>query len=286
MGSARRIGLGVAAVVAGIALTLPGSAAGGVTFGSDLEDDVLPGALLVSEVTVLQRQIDQDDAAPGGLRAPSNGVITGWRVKKGPTPATLALRVVRGNTSVYQGQPTVFPTPAGTFRFEARARVRAGDAIGIDQLTGAEVQMLSLGGALVAWSPLLGPTETRASNLQDAIQLLLNADLEPDCDNDGFGDETQDQSIESCNPPDTQAPSVEITKGAPNKLRKSKVKFKFTSDDPTATFECKADRKPYKPCSSPKKLKRLDEGKHKFKVRATDPAGNVGAPVRDRFRVV
>ena len=29
---------------------------------------------------------------------------------------------------------------------------------------------------------------------------------------------------------------------------------------------CKVDKKPYKPCTSPKKVKRLDDGKHKFKV--------------------
>ena len=74
-------------------------------------------------------------------------------------------------------------------------------------------------------------------------------------------------------PPDTDPPETEITNGAPNKLDKSKVKFKFTADEPNVTFECKVDKKPYKPCSSPKKVKRLDDGKHKFKVIATDEAG-------------
>ncbi len=42
--------------------------------------------------------------------------------------------------------------------------------------------------------------------------------------------------------------------------RKSKVKFKFTSDEAGSTFECKADKKAFKPCGSPKTVKRLDAG--------------------------
>jgi hypothetical protein len=87
--------------------------------------------------------------------------------------------------------------------------------------------------------------------------------------------------------PDTDPPETEITRGAPNKLDKHKVKFKFTSDEPGSTFECKIDRKPYKPCTSPRKVKRLDDGKHKFKVVATDEAGNTDpSAAKDKFKVV
>ena len=38
---------------------------------------------------------------------------------------------------------------------------------------------------------------------------------------------------------------------------------------------------------SPKKVKHLDEGKHKFKVRAVDGAGNVDpTAAKDKFKVV
>jgi hypothetical protein len=87
--------------------------------------------------------------------------------------------------------------------------------------------------------------------------------------------------------PDTDPPETEITKGAPNKTDKNKVKFKFTSSEPNSTFECKVDKKPYKPCTSPKKVKRLDDGKHKFKVIATDEAGNSDpSAAKDKFKVV
>jgi hypothetical protein len=46
-------------------------------------------------------------------------------------------------------------------------------------------------------------------------------------------------------------------------------------------------RRKSKPCSSPRKVKNLDEGKHKFKVRAVDAAGDVDpTPTKDKFKVV
>ena len=53
-----------------------------------------------------------------------------------------------------------------------------------------------------------------------------------------------------------------------------KAKLKFTSSEPGSTFSCKIDRKRLKSCSSPQVYKRLRRGKHKFKVGATDSAGN------------
>jgi hypothetical protein len=74
---------------------------------------------------------------------------------------------------------------------------------------------------------------------------------------------------------DTTAPETTIDKGPKKKTRKRKAKFRFSSDDPTATFECKLDKKDFEPCTSPKKYKKLKRRKHKFRVRATDAAGNV-----------
>jgi virginiamycin B lyase len=86
--------------------------------------------------------------------------------------------------------------------------------------------------------------------------------------------------------PDTKPPKTKITKGAPKKTDKRKVNFKFKSSEPNSTFECKLDKKKFKPCESPKKVK-IDEGKHKFKVRAIDVARNVDpTPAKDKFRVV
>lgn len=81
-------------------------------------------------------------------------------------------------------------------------------------------------------------------------------------------------------------PPETTVKGPKGVIYKSKAKFRFSSDDPAATFECKLDRRPFKGCTSPKKVKNLDAGRHKFKVRSIDPAGNVDpTPAKFKFRV-
>lgn len=86
---------------------------------------------------------------------------------------------------------------------------------------------------------------------------------------------------------DTDPPQSRITKGPPNRTEKEKAKFKFRADEPGATFRCKIDGKRFRPCTSPRVYKKLDEKKHKFKVVATDAAGNVDpTPDTDRWRVL
>jgi hypothetical protein len=86
---------------------------------------------------------------------------------------------------------------------------------------------------------------------------------------------------------DSDPPETTITKRAPSKTDKTSVQFKFRSDEAGSTFECKLDKKPWKPCSSPTRIGHLHEGTHKFKVRATDPARNTDpSPAKDKFKVV
>ena len=95
-------------------------------------------------------------------------------------------------------------------------------------------------------------------------------------------------------PPDTDPPETAITKAPANKSGKPKAKYKFESDEPGSTFECmlkgkglKKSVKKFGDCDSPRKYKRLDDGKFKFQVRAIDAAGNVDpSPAKDKFKVV
>ena len=65
-----------------------------------------------------------------------------------------------------------------------------------------------------------------------------------------------------------------------------KAKFTFKSDEPGSSFECKFDKKPFAPCTSPRKLKKLKPKGHKFFVRAIDTVGNVdNTAARKRWRV-
>jgi len=82
-------------------------------------------------------------------------------------------------------------------------------------------------------------------------------------------------------------PETQIKAGPRGKIHVRTVKFRFGSDMPGSTFECKLDRKPFKPCVSPRRYKRLKPGKHVFKVRAIDKAGNVDpTPAKRRFTVL
>lgn len=82
---------------------------------------------------------------------------------------------------------------------------------------------------------------------------------------------------------DKTAPQTTILKA---RLRKRIAKFRFASSEAGSTFECKLDKKKFKPCRSPKKYRRLKPGKHVFQVRAVDAAGNRDkTPATRKFRV-
>ncbi len=83
---------------------------------------------------------------------------------------------------------------------------------------------------------------------------------------------------------DTKAPQTKITKRPENKTSKKRAKHKFEANEVGATFECRYDRRKWKSCESPKK-KKVDPGKHRFKVRAIDVGGNVDAkPAKDKWQ--
>jgi hypothetical protein len=131
------------------------------------------------------------------------------------------------------------------------------------------------------WKPPLGDGEARApfSTIDD--ELLVNADIEPDCDGDGLGDETQD-ALADCAPPDTT-----ITKGPKDRTKKRKATFEFSGTDARAVagFECSLDGASFTSCVSPLTLK-VKKGKHTFSVRAVDAAGNPdGSPATDDWKV-
>lgn len=86
---------------------------------------------------------------------------------------------------------------------------------------------------------------------------------------------------------DKTAPETTIVKGPKARSHKRTAKFKFVSSEANSTFKCKLDKKPFKPCRSPKKYKRLKPGKHVFQVKAIDAAGNADkTPAKRRFRVL
>jgi hypothetical protein len=88
-------------------------------------------------------------------------------------------------------------------------------------------------------------------------------------------------------PKDATAPQTTIGKRPHDALVRTTAVYGFSSDESGSRFECKFDRGSYRDCKAPKRYRRLDPGKHVFRVRAIDAAGNVDAsPAKDSFRIV
>lgn len=86
---------------------------------------------------------------------------------------------------------------------------------------------------------------------------------------------------------DLTPPQTVILRGPKPKASNRTRSFSFVSSEAGSTFECKLDRQPFKRCRSPKTYKKLKPGKHVFKVRAIDKAGNVDpTPAKLKFTVL
>ena len=75
-------------------------------------------------------------------------------------------------------------------------------------------------------------------------------------------------------PPDTDPPQTAITKSPPKRSTRSWAKFRFISDESGSAFFCKLDRRPFRLCRSPRTYRHLRPGRHTFRVKAVDAAGN------------
>jgi len=71
---------------------------------------------------------------------------------------------------------------------------------------------------------------------------------------------------------DTGAPTATITAGPAPSTTQTSAEFEFTSDDTSASYECRIDGAPYSACQSPFAIiGPLSEGPHSFHLRARDP---------------
>lgn len=74
---------------------------------------------------------------------------------------------------------------------------------------------------------------------------------------------------------DSISPQTTITSGPPALTRSTSASFGFVSSETGSTFQCSLDGAAFSACASPKSYSSLKNGKHTFRVRATDVAGNV-----------
>jgi hypothetical protein len=145
--------------------------------------------------------------------APSSGVITSWSYQADSAPpASIKLKVGRvppgtdlstnANITVVGESTSQVPTANTLNDYPTQIPVQAGDFIGFYLgPTGFDPGCENLDNSFRnQYSSDVAPGAT-APFSDEGGALDLAAVLEPDCDHDGLGDETQDPNTSSCNPP-------------------------------------------------------------------------------------
>jgi hypothetical protein len=199
------------------ALVAPSTGQAAITIGSDLAPAPVNGLACISNPSCTWA----NTTLPGQqVTSPTDGVVTRWRVRVASTPgADLRLKVIRPAGGPYTGVNTsaTQSLPASgvdqTHVFPTSQPIAAGDQIALDVDGDGEAGNLIVeaagpmaGVTELRWVPSLLDGETRVptNTFTDNGELLMNADIEPDCDQDGLGDETQDPDTSSCIAPSPQ----------------------------------------------------------------------------------
>lgn len=238
-GRAARIGAGGACALVCLGLVAGATEArAAVTIGSDLSRPVAFGGGPAGPFTVLNRTI------PGRpTTAPINGVIARWRVKgSGADWGTLRLRVLADaaadpSYAVVRSSDSVSPgLIVGIEEFATSLPIAAGQRIGLEatnQIQGA----VDVPGVLVDYlspSPADGATAPVFDTNDDEV--LFQAEIEPDADCDGLGDETQDPLVTAIGCPHPPPPpgaghlELELRAAKRKPLRRLNVKASCFED--------------------------------------------------------
>ena len=172
-------------------LAFAGQAQAATTVG----ETFMPVDLCFADRTNLQT------ASPGGkYTVPSAGVITAWSFQADASPPQLEFKVARpvgGNSFTILGESTLkAPTPNTLNTYtDVRIPVQPGDVIGLYTATSGNCNRQVVSGGY-SYHYVVGDVAagtTQPFNASSGYQHDISARLEPDADNDGFGDETQDR---------------------------------------------------------------------------------------------
>jgi hypothetical protein len=158
--------------------------------------------------------------------AQSDGVVTRWRVAGGSGP--MIFRVVRpqanGDYLLISSSAVETPANTGVVTFNTRQAIQAGDYVGVELESATATVGVDTGeppSSTIAAS-FLGPEpdgSTVTPQVFPGARGYLNADVEPDADHDGFGDETQDQCPTNATVQGPCPPPVVVDKAPPSVKR-------------------------------------------------------------------
>ena len=193
--------------IAGLGVCAEAPAA--TTIGSDLSGT--PNSACTSVTGCTATTLSNGGAR--AITAPSNGVVVRFRIRHGPTPpgATYTMKVLSGTGSIVGGLTSfALAAQAPPDRFDdfvaggidAVATVdAAGRPKGVPIARGQRIAVFAPGGVAVdkavagyALAERDGDHAggTAAYTVHGAFDVLINADVEPDADGDGYGDQSQD----------------------------------------------------------------------------------------------
>jgi hypothetical protein len=231
----KRVAL-AAGLACGAALFSAASSSAAVTIGSDLKADFYVGTAgypCMAGVPCTWVSVRSPAALP--QTAPFDGVVVRWRLRSrdddyarlqvialGPDDHDRALRNAYYRETVHPGLNV----------FSERLPIEAGATVGVDDDPGGPQYFgIARQGDHLAWFgpplPVLGFGSARPTGVTDGLELLMNADIEPDADHDGYGDETQDgcptdpSTHGACppngpTPPDTSTPHLPVAPTPPS----------------------------------------------------------------------
>jgi PASTA domain len=204
--------------IVGLALAASGWAAApsdaAVTLGSNLATEPSNTVFCANGGTTRGCLAVQDVFPGRDLSAPFSGVIVRWHVRLGSeTEAqTIRIRVVRRvapeEFKIISSSPfESIPAGEGTYTFPAAVPIASGDQVGLEGDSGkglaAEGTLAGAESFLFNVAPETDGAETGLPvfPIFENREVLMNVEVEPDCDHDGLGDETQDSDTSSCHPP-------------------------------------------------------------------------------------
>jgi hypothetical protein len=213
-------------------------ASGAVTFGSSLipadTSTACPNA--DPKCTYVQEALPPGDSK---LEAPASGVVVLWRMRAPTTGGDVRLRIVRvvkGDlVTTYTGRASAAAVVPSTnvdkvLSFPVQLPVKAGDRIGLDKPASMTGLFKGTGDGQnffrrsSVFRPPLADNESRVQSSQRAGQLIVNADIEPDAEGDGFGDETQDSCAPGRECGDKTAPVLSRLRLSPRTFRVKRVR--------------------------------------------------------------
>lgn len=241
-----------------------------------------------ANTTYVQSQADPDSDwdFPGGY---DRYVITQWSVQAGSAGGTVALQLIAAMPAFsHYVRPVAESavetlTPSKLNTFDTRITSPEDAKLALRVVSGAPA--CSYSGFVSGFelreaspSPAVGSAAMLWGNPQEGVRLNVEAVIESDGDEDGFGDDSQDGCPKDpARQDDCVKPTVIMTGGPVLPLRTRKAKFVLSSDEPDATFEYNLDETKFKPCKSHLTLKHLKSKKHHLMVRAVDANGNLSA---------